>query len=178
MLAASMKILHDAPLFVHYGQFYVAPPGSGGVDLIDAFSGQANGLCGAAVSQHLFLITGLHSGHVPVRVTLHNEAPGEDDPAWEEIVEAPFDVVQTPLALEGWGGSVRYELAIPPGRYRVRYKCRAMDQGHEMDTIAEDGDVAPDTYELAFWPEQPSADTVLKQTSETAAYWHGTVERV
>ena len=50
-----------------------------------------------------------------------------------------------------------------------------MDQGRELDTVADDNAAAPDAYELVFWPHRPSPDAVLKQTGETAAYWHATV---
>lgn len=167
-----MKILFDNLLHVHYGQFHVLPPESNGVELIDAFSGQTNGLCGAAVQQHLLLITGLHTGRVHVRVGLCDEVPAKNDLLWEEIVEASFDVAQVPVVLEEWAGTARYELAIPSGQYRVRYMCRLMDQGRELDTTADDNEVAPDSYELLFWPQTKSADAILKQASKVAAYWH------
>jgi hypothetical protein len=47
-----------------------------------------------------------------------------------------------------------------------------MDEGHDQDTrMDEDPEV--DRYLLQFWPGPPAPDRVVKQTSATAAYWHG-----
>ncbi len=46
-----------------------------------------------------------------------------------------------------------------------------MDDGRELDTRIE-GEPEADRYLLLFWPAPPELDAVIKQTSETAAYWH------
>jgi hypothetical protein len=46
-----------------------------------------------------------------------------------------------------------------------------MDEARELDTRMED-DPEADHYLLQFWPAPPEPDRVVKQTSETAAYWH------
>ncbi|MFJ3404100.1 hypothetical protein [Promicromonospora sp. NPDC090134] len=46
-----------------------------------------------------------------------------------------------------------------------------MDAGHDMDTPGDD-QTAPDSYLLQLWPAPPTADAILQQVSENAAYWH------
>ena len=60
-------------------------------DLIDARRGQANGLCGARSDHRLAMVTGLHTGDVPLRIEWHMEEP-RLDPEWEDVVEASLDV--------------------------------------------------------------------------------------
>jgi hypothetical protein len=55
--------------------------------------------------------------------------------------------------------------------YRVRYCAIGMDEGRKLDTRRK-GEPEADRYLLLFWPEPPQLDAVIKQTSETAAYWH------
>ena len=47
-----------------------------------------------------------------------------------------------------------------------------MDEGQELDT-PEDGETAPDRYLLQLWPAPPEPDAVVREGSESAAYWHG-----
>jgi len=159
----------SGPSWVHYGQAYVVA-GSWDGDLAASFRGQANGLCGAAVPGLLFLITGLHTGHVRFTVDVCASRPPVDD-SWEEIVEVPFTVAAPEVTLEEWGGQAAYPLQLPAAEYRVRYCARGMQHGHDLDT-SQDPDRPPDRYSLAFWPARPAPDRVVKQTSDIAAYWH------
>jgi hypothetical protein len=36
---------------------------------------------------------------------------------------------------------------------------------------------APQSYLLQFWPAPPTADTILRQTSQAAARWHELAQR-
>jgi hypothetical protein len=118
----------------------------------------------------LHLITGLHTGSVPLRVEWWPEAPPLD-PTWEEVVEAPFDVPATDLALHAFDHSSDVRLPAT-GPHRARYCGSGMDAGHDLDTTDE-GEPAPDRYLLQLWPAPEAPDAVLRQTSETAEYWHG-----
>jgi hypothetical protein len=51
------------------------PAENGGLGLEESFQGQSNGLCGAACSGMLFLITGLHTGHVGFTVDVLDARP-------------------------------------------------------------------------------------------------------
>jgi hypothetical protein len=105
--------MFEGRVHVHYGQVYVRAGGVG-PELPEAFAGQENGLCGAAVPGALFLITGLHTGYVGFAVEAHDEPPPIDD-SWEEIVEASFAAVTPGAALVEWGEADGTRLDIPPG---------------------------------------------------------------
>lgn len=165
-----MRILFEGVFPVHYGQFYLLPRDVPALEPAAAFRGQANGLCGAARGDALFLVTGLHTGQVPVRVVRCDAAPDDDTSVWEDVVEVSLQV-DAAVALEAWGGGERQPLALEPGTYRVRYRCVGMDEGQAMDT-PEDGQHAPDRYELAVWPDATAPDLIVKTGSDSAAYWH------
>ena len=80
---------------VHYGfiDLYSDPDGSGDEadDLVGARRGQANGLVGAQVPHQLGMVTGLHTGEVPLVVTW-SEAEPELDDSWEDVVEVSVDL--------------------------------------------------------------------------------------
>ena len=165
-----MRILFDGDAHVDYAQIYVRPGWEAFEDpLTGNFRGQVNGLCGAAEPGHLYMITGLHTGHVGFTVELHVEAPPIED-SWEEVVEASFRPTSETVALTEWGGE-SWPLALERMDYRVRYSASGMDQARQVDTRLEDEPIL-DRYLLQFWPAPPSADRVLKQTSAVAAYWH------
>ncbi|MCI2423497.1 hypothetical protein MOQ72_39425 [Saccharopolyspora sp. K220] len=163
-----MRILFNGRPHVHYRQIYVA---SGlNLDLTDACAGQSNGLCGAAVPGSLFLTTGLHTGHIAFTVELHEKPPPLDE-SWQEIVEVSFRPVEPDVALVQWAGEAAWPLDLELTNYRVRYCATGMDQAREADTILDDGPPL-DRYLLQFWPSPPAPDQVVKQTSDSAAYWH------
>lgn len=168
---SSGRRVFSGPLWVHYGQAYVLA-GNRETDLAASFRGQVNGLCGAAVPGQLFLITGLHTGHVGFTVDICAAWPVVDD-SWEEIVEVSFTVAVADVSLQEWGGRAAYSLPLHAANYRVRYCARGMQHGHDLDT-SQDDDRPADSYSLAFWPAPPAPDQVVKQTSEIAAYWHAT----
>jgi len=166
-----MQVLFAGGVHVHYGQIYVqsgveSPQGG----LSDAFAGQLNGLCGAATPGWLFMVTGLHTGHVGFTVELHDTAPPLDD-AWEDVVEVSFRATAAPVLLVQWAGEASWPLAIEPVDLRARYSASGMDQAQQADTILS-GEPELDRYLLQFWPAPPAPDQVLKQTSAKAAYWH------
>jgi hypothetical protein len=165
-----MRTVVHGEIYVHYGQMYVHSEGGATFegDLPACFAGQRNGLCGAAVPGTLFLITGLHTGEVGFTAEVHETEPPDD--GGEDVVEASFRAEGRTM-LVTWGGE-GWDLELAPGSYRVRYSGTGMDAGHGLDTRA--GDEPPrDSYLLRFWPAPPSPDVVVRETSATAAYWHG-----
>ncbi|ROS23766.1 hypothetical protein [Cellulomonas sp. PhB150] len=165
-----MRVLFDGPVRVHYGFLAFEPeeaPSSG--FLLEARGGQANGLCGAAVPGCLSMVTGLHTGDVPVRVESHEEAP-ELGPDWQDVVEASFEVLVGDYAVTAFE-DVHRVVTPQPGRYRARWSASGMDAGRAMDNPG-DGQSAPDRYLLQLWPGPWQPDVVVRQTSEAAAYWH------
>jgi hypothetical protein len=122
--------------------------------LEEAFFGQVNGLCGTAAGGAMFLMTGLHTGHVGFTIEVSASAP-DVDRSWEDIVEAPFQVPVAPVALYQWGEESGRPLPLSPGQYRARYSARSMQAGHDQDTLLGDAAVI-DEYLLQLWPVPPS----------------------
>jgi len=167
----------DGRLHVHYGQAYVFSGEDGDTGAMDAcFRGQSNGLVGAGQAGMLFLLTGLHTGSVNLRVDVEDSEPAMDD-AWEECVEASFTPAGVDTRLVTWGGETLCELPLTQSDYRVRYQATGMDAGRNADTILE-GEEPVDSYVLSFWPAPPGPDRVVRDTSETARYWHGWAQGV
>ncbi|UBF26518.1 hypothetical protein K9N68_00450 [Kovacikia minuta CCNUW1] len=168
-----MARIFDGLLSVHYSQAYVESSDSDGVYLEDAFRGQNNGLCGAALPGALFLITGLHTGDVGFTVDIL-DAPSPPDSIWEEIVEVSFTPGLGEIALTDWNANRVCDIPLLKKNYRVRYCARNMDFGDDVDTILE-GESTVDFYSLTFWLADPVPDAVVKRTSRKAAYWHNWV---
>ena len=168
------QILYAGPVHVHYGFFTLTafPDFPVPNNKAEPFSGQSNGLCGAAAAPLLHVHTGLHTGTVDVEVILTPTRPPVDSDHWEEIVELDYHVETPVTMLAGFDGAAA-ELAIPLGHYRLRFNARGMDQAHGADT----GDHI-DTYQLLLWPNTPSpqplspTDTILKATSAIARARH------
>ncbi|MFC1440214.1 hypothetical protein ABUW04_18330 [Streptacidiphilus sp. N1-10] len=166
-----MRVLVDGEVSVHYHQLYVESdqdrftPG-----LEEAFAGQAAGLCGGAQAGALWLTIGLHTGDVGFTVELHQDRPPVDE-AWEEIVEVGFTPSSPRTQLLQWAGEARWDLDLAEVDYRVRYCAIGMDRARIADNRPA-GVPQLDRYLLQFWPSPLEPARVLKQTSETAAYWH------
>ena len=135
----------------------------------EAFVGQANGLCGCAVEGAIFLVTGTHTGSIPVRVVVYEAAPPVGE--WEEIVEAAFAPDAPRAALMGWASDPSAYFDLPAATYRVRWSASGMDAGRRQD-VADEASPAPDRYELAFWPAPAAPDAIVRRTGQAAAYWH------
>jgi hypothetical protein len=135
----------DGYLHVHYAQAYVFSGSEGDTGAIDScFRGQSNGLLGAAQPGQLILITGLHTGYVQFK----------------------------DARLINWDRELVCQLPLSPLDYRVRYEGRGMDAGSEADTVLQ-GEDSVDSYRLSFWPAPAAPDSVVRQTSASARYWHG-----
>jgi hypothetical protein len=140
-----------------------------------AFAGQSNGLCGAAVDGALFLVTGTDSGFVRFTVEWHETEPLPAGGEWEEAVEASFTPRHDGVRLLEWDGSTTHALDL--GRvagvgHGVRYCASGLARRRE-DVGGDYADVAEDRYLLVFWPEpEGRPDAVLRQTSDRAAGRH------
>ncbi|MFE6742671.1 hypothetical protein [Streptomyces tubercidicus] len=165
-----MRTALDGEVDISYCQIYVeSEDASPFGDMKDTFGGQGNGLCGAAWPGVLWLTTGLRYGGVGFRVEVHDERPDVDE-GWEDIVEAPYRPAGGASLVE-WDGANSWDLGLADADYRVRYSASGMDRaGDEHSRV--DGEPMIDRYLLQFWPAPPEPDQVIKQTSETADYWH------
>ncbi|MBD0676813.1 hypothetical protein, partial [Streptomyces sp. CBMA156] len=167
----------DGEVRVHYGQIYVeSDPDDPGPDWAKAFAGQCVGLCGAAVPGALWLTTGLHTGSVGFTVEVHEQAP-PPGPDWEDVVEVSFRPSGERTVLTEWGGGSAWDLDLAETDHRVRYCARGIDEGRGHDTRMPDEPHA-EHYLLQFWPAPPEPARVLRQTSETAGYWHDEVRKL
>ncbi|MEU8897267.1 SMI1/KNR4 family protein [Nocardia sp. NPDC048505] len=167
----------DGEVHVSCGQIYVeSDPSDNGRLMHEAFAGQNSGLCGAAVPGALFLHTGLHSGDVGFTVEVRGQAPALA-PAWEDVVEVSFYPLSDQSLLVQWPGEDSWELELKEGLdYRVRYCAQGMDQAREK-AVRLDDEPLQDRYLLQFWPAPPEPDRIVRQTSQTAAYWHENARR-
>ncbi|MHA7262470.1 hypothetical protein ACX80W_04595 [Arthrobacter sp. TMN-37] len=151
-----------------YSQLYLL---SGGAELVhpaEAFVGQNNGLCGGSVDGAAFLVTGTHTGLIPVCVQLLDTAPPLGD--WEEIVEISFRPHGVRTGLYGWAENASFVFDLPDPSYRLRWSASGMDEGKAQDVATEERP-APDRYEISFWPAPYAPDTILRSTSRNAQYW-------
>lgn len=164
-----MTVLFAQDINVCYGQAYLELAGPFDGAMEECFRGQRNGICGAAAPDILFLTTGLHTGKVGFTLNLFEEDPGIDA-SWDEIVEVSLLAPRTAISLVEWAAADGHTMAIAPGPYRARYHARNMQAGSDLDTNATSSVV--DTYRLDLWRADRTADRVVKQTSEVAAYWH------
>ena len=119
----------------------------------------------------LFFFTGLHTGSVRLTVDVTEHEPQSDE-TWQECVEVSFLPSGRDVRLVDWDRVIVCDLPLAAQTYRVRYAAWGMDAGNAADTILE-GEVTVDSYRLWFWPSPPAPDRVIRETSETAKYWHG-----
>lgn len=165
-----MGQIFDGQFYVHYHLGYVESVQGEPVEhLPAAFRGQSNGICGGACPGSLVFITGLHTGRVSLTIDILDTSPSFDN-TWEEVVDVSFIPVSGKVILRDWNGDDMCNISLSRTAYRVRYCCRNMDLGNEIDTLVEDEPI--DFYALTFWVADSAPDVVLKQTSEIAAYWH------
>jgi hypothetical protein len=153
----------DGIVGVFDGQLYVgSDPEDIGPDLFAHFSGQANGLLGAATPSLLCLITGVADGDIGFTVEVCEREPLLED-SWEDSVEASFSPATPVVMFLDLEWRVLCEIPLGEETYRLRYAARGMDAGH--------AGTAMDVYSLWFWPAPHAPDAVVRQTSKWAEYW-------
>jgi hypothetical protein len=164
MAPMGMRTAYAGTIGVWYCQAFVQS--SDDVPLPEeAFAGQANGLCGAAVPGALFLTVVPNHVDVHVTVEVHDAVPpfGEE---WEDIVEVSYAPATADVRLTEWGGCGEPRpLGLTPGDWRARWCAAGMDASWA-------GSGGGERYLLQFWPAPPAIDRVVRQTTKQAAYWH------
>lgn len=161
-------MLFDRLISIHYPFLFITSvPDDFGPDISESLRGQRNGLCGGAVPGALYMGTGTHTGEIPVRVVLYETPPPLAD--WEEIVEVSFRPETPDLTLRSFDDAA--ELLLPVNDYRARWSATRMDAG-KAQGVPDHEHPAVDRYELAFWPEPPSPDSIVRVTGVEAAYAH------
>lgn len=165
-----MRVLFDGAVRVHYGFLSLEPADRySAAELMETRAGQSNGLCGAAHPGALSMVTGLHTGPVPVRVELHDTPPAPDD-SWEDVVEVSLAPAAEQYGLASFDENHAIG-PLPATSLRARWHARGMDTAHQEDT--SDGETELDRYLLQLWPAPVAPDVVVAQGSDQAAYWHG-----
>ncbi|MFG2523651.1 hypothetical protein [Streptomyces sp. NPDC048527] len=171
-----MRTVLSERLSVSYGQLYVAsdPGRDSGGGPHETMAGQTQGLAGAALPGFLYLPTGLHTGHIPFTVEVHESAPALDGSydAWEEIVEVSFTPVGDDVSLDLWGGDGSFPLGLDRVCHRVRYCGSGLDESRNAETVDLDLAGSLERHLLQLWPAPHAPDRLLRQTSQDAAYWH------
>ncbi len=165
------RVLLDQVIETDYGQFDLIWHEEGGFDgeFERFFSGQTNGLVGAADPSGVYLNLARRSGGSPVRIVL-TDGPPNVDGSWEDVVEVSTTV---PLVADpqwmSWAGEDGGSLdGLVPGSYRLRVSARGRDAGRD----GEFADEAVDFYLVEMWPAPSAPDAIAKVSSEDARYWH------
>jgi hypothetical protein len=129
-----VRILFEAEVPVHYGYLFLSAVDEQ-PELMATRAGQRNGLCGAAVPGVLSMVTGLHTGRVPLAVRWHDAEPPLG-PDWEDVVEVAFAPGRAQLVLASFEHF--YEVELPAaGSLRARYCAIGMDAARARDTVLE-----------------------------------------
>lgn len=168
------RVLLDRVLTTDYGQFELLwDPVAVEEDLDLCFGGQANGLVGAAVPGRVYVnIASRLPEPAHVRIVALDGPPAAPGPEWEDVVEVSTEVPRLPADeaaphWTSWGYADSGPLDVTPGYYRLRVSARGRDAAR--DPV---GEGVHDHYLLELWPAPPSADAILRTTSEDAANWH------
>lgn len=169
-----MKVVFDRVVWTSYGQLYLLSGDEWGLDMTEAFAGQANGLCGAGCADRLFLMIGPNTAEVRVRIEVHDGPPPVGD-EWEDVVEASFVPASPRLRLASCMGD-NYDLpGLDTGCHRVRYSAAGMDEARmaEVEAVEDDPAGEPvDRYLLQMWPAPLAPDKVIRQSDGVAVSMH------
>ncbi len=160
----------DGHVWIHDGQLYLSGNPHGSPDWDRCFTANPVGIVGVYGGEAI-LLTGLHTGHVGIRVDVAAADPGAQLERYEDVVEIDFVPTEDELHLVEWAGEDSHPLgALPkgPGNHRLRYHARGMDAGHDLDTADEHEDEIVDEYLVQVWPARPSMPATLKLTSAYA----------
>ena len=165
--------LLDAIVHTDYGQFDLVWSEDGGFDgeFDRFFTGQTNGLVGAADQHGAYVILARRSGGSRVRVVLHEGPPALPPPYYEDVLEVSLSVpAGADVQWRSWAGETSGSLPdIGPGTYRLRVAAHGRDAGRD----GEFAEGVVDEYLLELWPSAATVDEVVRVGSEDARYWHG-----
>lgn len=165
------RVLLDEVVQTDYGQLDLVwgDPGGFDGDVDRFFSGQVNGLVGAADSNGVYVILARRFGGSPVRIVLRDSVPDTDD-SFQDIVEVSITIPpDAELRWMSWAGETSGELTdVPPGTYRLRVSARDRDLGASGEFAEE----LVDGYLLELWPSPVETDAIVRVGSADAEYWH------
>ncbi|MGK5554745.1 hypothetical protein ACSNOI_24320 [Actinomadura kijaniata] len=159
----------SARLDISYSQFSL-DGGGWDPDQVDYTGG--NGLLWSGESA-LVVFTGLDTGHVPLSITVTQQAPPPELDGWDEVVEVSLAVTDDTLVLCSPAGEFQHEVTLPATgqrSYRVRVQARGRDAGREAQFInADDAEPMVEEYQILLWPAPPAPEARLKLTDAVGA---------
>ncbi len=167
-----VRVLMDDVVETDYGQLdlWFSDDVEDDGDIQTTFSGQVNGLAGAAIPGRIYLNLGRRSGGSPVRIEAH-EGVTPCDVEWEDVVEVSTVVgEQGKCGWTSWASESGGQFVLSPGPHRLRVCARGRDAGDE-DELANE---AVDFYLIQLWPAPVEPDAILRVGSSNARYWHET----
>lgn len=115
-------------------------------------------------------MAGNHTGTIEIDVELYSSQPPLDE-SFEEIVEIFFQRGMDFVSLCEWACEETHKFELPAGDYRVRYCIDGMDKEH-VDDENWDDPIPGQRHLIQFWTAVQAKDSIIRQTSESAAYWH------
>lgn len=169
-------VLLDEVIDTDYGQFdFLWTEEATGFegDWDQVFSGQVNGLVGAADPGGVYLNLARRSGGSRVRVVLLDAPPELPPPYFEDVVEVSSTLPpgSRPRWMS-WGCYMQGTLdALPPGSYRLRVSAHGRDAGRAGE-VAEG---VVDEYLVEMWPADAAEDEIVRVGSEDARHWHSEI---
>ena len=166
-----VRLLMDEVVETDYGQLdiWFSDDVEDDGDVQSTFSGQVNGVAGAATPGRIYLNLGRRSGGSPVRIEAHDGVV-PCDAEWEDVVEVSTVVGSRAMRVDQLGWRERWPVVLPPGPHRIRVCARGRDAGDE-DEFADE---AVDFYLIQLWPAPVEPDAILRVGSRNARYWHET----
>jgi hypothetical protein len=168
-----VNVLFDDEVWVHYRFLYLQPTGTI-VDDADSRRGQVNGLVGAAQAGVLFITTGLHTGHVPVRVEWHDAEPAFAE-GWEDVVEASFTPDDDEYELRTFQDAYPVGELLPTS-HRARWHTTGMDAAWQADTVPRTSRMSTATCSNAGLLPQRRTSCCARAARPTD-YWHSEAAR-
>ncbi|MCB1589356.1 MAG: hypothetical protein KDI56_10685 [Xanthomonadales bacterium] len=166
-----LRILFSGEIGVSFSHFSIETDAPVERHSIGEFSGQKNGLLGAAREGRLLFTARPKDATIDLEIQYFRSRP-EVDKRYDKIVEASFERPDEPVFLCQWAHEVVYPLDLPPGEYRVRYCVKGLGLEYGEDDIIAQSTIPGQGYLVQFWPEEPSEDRIVRQSSAEAKYWH------
>lgn len=166
------RVLFDDVVFTDYGQFDLVWSDDTGFDgdWDRFFTGQVNGLVGAAHGTGIYVNLARRSGGSRVQIVVLDSEPPPASPRFEDVVEVSTMVpADADVRWVSWAGESAGSLGdIDAGPYRVRVSAHGRDAGH-ADEFAEG---VVDEYVIELWQAAVRDDEVVRVGSDNARYWH------
>lgn len=165
-------VLYNGQLKINYAQFYLDGTNdeASNPDYEKAFEGHKNGICGAGQPGRLFLISGIQSGAINIKVELHDQEPRVQE-EYADIVEVSLAIDSKSNFLCDWECETMFNLGLPPDGYRVRYSIKNFDLefGGDIESPPQG-----QTYLLQFWPnkKREGHDEIIRANTNASRYWH------